>query len=360
MPNEALRILPTLALTPWQPLATVRLIAGKLFGGSARESFPLPEVLQPTGITGLQFLQMLENPLLGRDIPRLVQTGSLAILAKEGLRIRESIVDDLLALVPKGLDIDRARFTARLALPTGPFQLAKAVGFKLPFPPKPITLKLSGHGIDRPEPKEEPMANGFGSFLSGIGGAITKGFSSAISTAIPALTQVGVSQLLPRPTLTAGIFPQPVARTGGPGSVTMITQKPSMVPAMAGGGALAGGRVALGAARQVIAALVARAAQAMGVKRMSGRQIKQMLRTFGVTAAATATGLTVSELLFIEVFHKSPRMNVANVHALRRSMRRIEGFHRLCTKADVLRRSRRRGGPRRRRANGTPTIIAQN
>jgi hypothetical protein len=48
-------------------------------------------------------------------------------------------------------------------------------------------------------------------------------------------------------------------------------------------------------------------------------------------------------------------MNAGNAKALRRAMRRVESFHKLCQRADVL-RSRGRGRSRRPCATGSPLV----
>jgi hypothetical protein len=49
-------------------------------------------------------------------------------------------------------------------------------------------------------------------------------------------------------------------------------------------------------------------------------------------------------------------MNAGNAKALRRAMRRVESFHKLCQRADVL-RSRGRGRSRRPCATGSPLVV---
>lgn len=78
----------------------------------------------------------------------------------------------------------------------------------------------------------------------------------------------------------------------------------------------------------------------MKVKRS---QLWSLMRRFGGEILITAGLLTaagVTELMMAGPGRR--RMNPANVHALRRSMRRLEGFHRLCVQADKLRRPRSR------------------
>lgn len=82
------------------------------------------------------------------------------------------------------------------------------------------------------------------------------------------------------------------------------------------------------------------------------KMIRRMGRIMGPAAIATALGISIAELgtlILADAQRPRRRMNPANIKALRRSMRRIGSFHRLCQKADSLRgrgrRSARRGSP---------------
>lgn len=82
-------------------------------------------------------------------------------------------------------------------------------------------------------------------------------------------------------------------------------------------------------------------ARGMNVKRS---QLWSMLKRFGPEVLVTGgllTAAAVNELMVAGPGHR--RMNPANVKALRRSMRRLDSFHRLCVSADRLRRPRSRG-----------------
>jgi len=74
------------------------------------------------------------------------------------------------------------------------------------------------------------------------------------------------------------------------------------------------------------------------------------LRRYGPTVLAGFIGsAALNELLSYTATHKRRRMNVANTKALRRSMRRLKGFHRLAGRVELqLSRSagRRRSGRR--------------
>lgn len=83
----------------------------------------------------------------------------------------------------------------------------------------------------------------------------------------------------------------------------------------------------------------------LGVQMTPGKLLA-MMRKVGPAAMIGLGFLTLDalfDLLLFEQTFKRRRMNVGNTGALRRALRRIEGFHRLCQRADVL----RRGTPRR-------------
>lgn len=84
---------------------------------------------------------------------------------------------------------------------------------------------------------------------------------------------------------------------------------------------------------------------------MSFERLRGMLKRWGPQALITIGLLSaaeLAELIWADQVIKKRRMNVGNVRALRRSLRRIESFHRLCMRADVMRRpSRSRARPTR-------------
>lgn len=89
-------------------------------------------------------------------------------------------------------------------------------------------------------------------------------------------------------------------------------------------------------------------ATSMQMLRNQGRNLKRsqlysMMKRFGPEVLITGgilTAAAVSELMQAGPGHR--RMNVGNVRALRRSMRRLESFHHLCQRADKLRKPRAR------------------
>lgn len=104
-------------------------------------------------------------------------------------------------------------------------------------------------------------------------------------------------------------------------------------------------------------------ATSMQLLRNQGRNIKRsqlwsLLKRFGPEVLVTGgilTAAAVSELMVAGPGHR--RMNPGNVKALRRSMRRLESFHKLCVTADKLRRPRSRSTSRGR--TGSQQFVRQ-
>jgi hypothetical protein len=76
---------------------------------------------------------------------------------------------------------------------------------------------------------------------------------------------------------------------------------------------------------------------------MTRAKLWSLVKRLGPEAAVAAGILTATAATELLVSGSGRRrMNPANGKALRRSIRRIESFHKLCSKADVLRRGRKR------------------
>lgn len=147
--------------------------------------------------------------------------------------------------------------------------------------------------------------------------------------------------------LLSGFLPAqgPIAQTPQFGGGFEPTPVMSGVPRIAG---------MAGALAVMIQPILIRIATFLGRRTLSLREtlkiIRRMGRSLTPAAIAAAIGISVADLgILIMAGAQMPsrRMNPGNVKALRRSMRRIESFHRLCQKADTLRgrgrRSSRRG-----------------
>lgn len=166
--------------------------------------------------------------------------------------------------------------------------------------------------------------------------------------------------------------PQPIAsgpiiqQIPAPASVApmvAMSAAPKSMPLVAGAAAQAMRSIGRGISGVVANALI-KIAEATGRRSMSLRQavriVKRMGKFAGPAAVATALGLTaeeLGELILADANRPRRRMNPANVSALRRSMRRIQSFHRLCSKADML---RSRGRSRRAPARRSPTVVQCN
>jgi len=127
-------------------------------------------------------------------------------------------------------------------------------------------------------------------------------------------------------------------------TVTSLAVRPPMpMPVPRGPMAAAGGMVARSFFNRfpnLAVAIQQLRDRGMRVKRS---QLWSMLKRFGPEVLITGgllTAAAVNELMVAGPGRR--RMNPANVHALRRSMRRLESFHKLCVTADRLRAPRRR------------------
>lgn len=101
------------------------------------------------------------------------------------------------------------------------------------------------------------------------------------------------------------------------------------------------------------------AMRAAGIPMTYGK-MRGMLRRWGpdvLLALGVFSAAEVLEMMIAAQVIKPRRMNAGNAKALRRALRRVESFHRLCQRADVMRPKRR---TRARPGRGHPTIIAQN
>ena len=83
-----------------------------------------------------------------------------------------------------------------------------------------------------------------------------------------------------------------------------------------------------------------------GMTQVTRSRLYSMLKRFGpelLISGGILTAAAVSELMMAGPGHR--RMNAGNAKALRRSLRRIESFHRLCVRAYSVRAPRRRSKP---------------
>lgn len=170
--------------------------------------------------------------------------------------------------------------------------------------------------------------------IGGILGTVSKGLSGFGAPA---------AQLLSAGTgIASQFFPQPVA--GLPAvpvnaATPVAARAPALPPAVAAGTAVSRGFFS----RFPNLSVGLQQLRNRGMK-VNRSRLYSILKRFGPEVLITGgllTAAAVNELMVAGAGRR--RMNVGNVKALRRSMRRVEGFHKLCTRADVLRtRSRRR------------------
>lgn len=169
-----------------------------------------------------------------------------------------------------------------------------------------------------------------------------------------------------------GLFGGPIgglAQFGG-SILSGLTQPSARLPVLAGGPVVAmpvaerqppiiaterGGRV-MGTLRGVTAAvqpILIKMAGFLARRSITLRAAITLISRLGKfmapAAVAGAVGLSVAELADLIIASKAVRRrrtNPANVRALRRAMRRIESFHKLCVRADLLRTRGRKRSPR--------------
>lgn len=188
------------------------------------------------------------------------------------------------------------------------------------------------------EEEVTPMANGNG-FFGGFGEFVQEIAPVAFrEIAVPLIQQ----QI--RPTQAAFVPGQVASPFGIPqfGGVRTTAAAP-VVAAGVAAGAAAAFRVGTVALNTVVAAMRSAGVRATVTKAVA------FVRRFGPQAAVTFfAGFAGTELanraVLEAAFIKRRRMNPGNTKALRRSIRRVQSFHRLCKRADVI------AGPRRRRS----------
>jgi len=192
------------------------------------------------------------------------------------------------------------------------------------------------------------------SFLGDLAGSVASVGNIGASLGLVGLPAQGPTTLVALPP-TIAPAPQQVALARSPGTIGV-------------GGMVSAGVRGIGTImNRMLAPVLIKIAQATGSTTMTLRRavkiVRRMGRVLGPVAVAGALGLTIEELgslILADSQRVRRRMNPANVSALRRSMRRIQSFHRLCQKADTLRGgSRRRAAPKRLPQTGTTIVQAR-
>lgn len=208
--------------------------------------------------------------------------------------------------------------------------IEKAIGSTLYNPQLALAVVTRGQAGSIGGAK--PMGINLGGLLGGVGQALS-GVTGANASGIRALGTIS--------SIAAAAVP--VKATGNP--LGVATTKTGVTPAMS----LAGPAI-----RSV--ATVGRSffnrfpnlALALQTYRNAGKKVTRgklfgLVRRFGpeiVISGGLLTAAAVNELMIAGPGTR--RMNPANTKALRRSMRRVESFHKLCQRTDMLRTRGRR------------------
>lgn len=171
------------------------------------------------------------------------------------------------------------------------------------------------------------MAFNVGGFLGSVGTILGQSNISSLKTA-GAVANIGAASI--------------AAGKGAPKGMTVMATKPliqsGLAPRLAAGAVVARGF--FNKYPNLATAIQKFRNAGISVKRS---QLYGMLRRFGpeiMISGGILTAAAVSELMMAGPGRR--RMNPANVRALRRSMRRLDSFHRLCVSTDKLRRPRGR------------------
>lgn len=193
------------------------------------------------------------------------------------------------------------------------------------------------------------MANGFGDIFGDIFsnfdvGGFTQSLVSEVG--LPLLAQ----ELAPSP--------RPLAIPVAASASRAIQSMTPMIAGTAATGLIGGGMLV---AREVVKSILQKIAINKLMTRIPSLEsivavAKKAIPFIGQAAVAAGLAITVEELATLLLAHatkKRRRMNPANAKALRRSVRRMEAFHKLCSRVDVLRSRRRSGGRKGCKDGGT-------
>lgn len=175
----------------------------------------------------------------------------------------------------------------------------------------------------------QSMALNIGGILNQVSGGL-RGFGSAPAQLISAGTGIAAS-FFPQ---TSSSYPSATM----PQALPVAARSPGL-PAVTAGTAVSRGFFS----RFPNLSVGLQQLRNRGVK-VNRSRLYTILRRFGpevLISGGLLTAAAVNELMVAGAGRR--RMNVGNVKALKRSMRRLEGFHKLCVRADTLRsRGKRR------------------
>lgn len=201
--------------------------------------------------------------------------------------------------------------------------------------------------------------------LSNLGGTMSLfDFSDVFSDfsfgdlASQLVSEVGVP-LLAQELVPQQNFPAVMVGTQAP------VRQPQSIQMATGGAMVPGGGMVGVVSKAGLSILLGKVAAFLGRRGITLNAAASLARKMGTfikdpAVIAGAMGLVVGELAILLSAHASKRtrrMNPGNVKALRRSMRRVESFHKLCQRADMLRSRGRRTGKKCR--EGSTQFVRQ-
>lgn len=187
-------------------------------------------------------------------------------------------------------------------------------------------------------------------------GGVGDWFSSfSISDYIPSWDTISTIGGIAAPIVQTAFAPQPTQSfpvMNLPSTVGAYPMTPT--PTSAGSVMIGATGAAVSAMTAALRPILFKIAAKLGLKTLpSLSKAMTYIRNLGKAqlapaAIAAALGITIDELAHLIVadkHRKRRRMNPANSKALRRAARRIESFHRLCSRTDMLRSRGRRRAP---------------
>lgn len=191
-------------------------------------------------------------------------------------------------------------------------------------------------------PREDDMGFNIGQFLTGAS-AILGGGSNPYASQLGGAAQIA-SAFFPQPTARPAVMQSPSYQM----PATMVSNSPVAIRAQAMTAEIFNAGLAL-LSRLGLPAPASHGAFSRNLKSALGSIASLARRTPSGTMVSLLVGLGIAvyEANLLTVWfaqrRRGRRMNVSNSKALRRAARRIKGFHRLCSHADIIKtRSRSR------------------
>lgn len=294
----------------------------KKIGKAINKGFAKPLVKTFTSIPKIKLKNLGLNVLKFGPVAGLTQSALEVAHPKIG-KIHGAVIDTAAAAIgPKGTSIGLSLVNSLKS---------KSTGYVQPTRRAPVPMQKKGGA---------PVAFNIGGLLGQVGSILGNVSNPVFQTAGTALSLVGGAI----PAKSSGR--PPVTATARPAAL-VATPAMASVPAVAG----AAGRAMVSRgffARFPNLATAIQQFRNAGRGNITRKKLYGALKRFGpemLISGGILTAAAVSELAVAGPGTK--RMNPGNVKALRRSMRRLESFHRLCMKADKLRRPRHAKNARR-------------